>query len=207
MSRRGNKLDNQIFKKVFSLLTISVILAILMASTFSTRVQATETWTVTITASCQGYNSNTIIGVASDATNGYDPAYDVIVGAPPGGGTSAVWSNLDSVYSKSIKAEAGSVTWNLNVEAFVISGNMHLSWTSIPSGYSAYIKDSTGTTVLADMTSVSSYDYSATHDVMVTFQVDFVIPEFPISAIIALGACFVSYGAFKGLKRFSYRIA
>jgi hypothetical protein len=195
-------------KKVFSLLGISTILALLMVSAFATRVQAAVTWQVTITASCGGYSSNTVFGVASDATNGYDPAYDVIVSAPPGPGVSAVYSYLDDVYSKSIKAEAPSIMWVLNVTPFVVSGDMHLSWTSIPSGYSAYIKDSTGTSILADMTSVSEYTYSATAGVLVAFQVNaFVIPEFPVGAILALAVCFASYGAFRRLKRISYPIA
>jgi hypothetical protein len=198
---------NLVFKKVFSLLTISAIV-VLMVSALATDVQAAVTWQVTITASCGGYSSNTVFGVANDATNGYDPAYDALVGVPPGPGVSAVYSHLDDVYSTSIKAEAPSITWVLKVTPFIVSGEMELSWTSIPSGYSAYIKDSTGTTILADMTSISSYDYSSSASVQVTFQVNaFVIPEFPIGAIIALTACFVSYGAFKGLKRFSYPIA
>jgi hypothetical protein len=194
-------------KRIIPLIMISTIFAVLVVSAFATQAQAAITWQVTITASCSSYSSNTILGVASDATNGYDPAYDVIVGAPPGPGVSAVYSHLDDVYSTSIKPPASSMTWNLKVTPFVVSGDMQLSWTSIPAQYSAYIKDSTGTTILADMTVVSQYTYSSTASVQVWFQVNFVIPEFPISAIIALAVCFVSYGAFKGLKRLSYPIA
>jgi hypothetical protein len=192
-------------KKIFSLLGISTILALLMVSTFATKVQAAVTWQVTITASCQGYSSNTILGVASDATNGYDPAYDVFVLPPPL--PPAVYSHLDDLYSKSIKAEASSLTWNLKVTPLNITGDMQLSWTSIPPQYTAYVKDSTGTNILADMTAVSSYTYSAAQNVLVSFQVDFVIPEFPIGAIIALAVCFMSFGASRGFKRLSYLIA
>jgi len=176
-----------------------------MVSALTTQVQAAVTWQVTITASCQGYNSITVLGVASDATDGYDPppAYDVLVGVPPGPGVPAVYSHLDDAYSTSIKAEGPSKTWNLKVTPFVVTGDMQLSWTSIPPGYSAYIKDSTGTTVLADMNAVSQYTYSSAAGVQVWFQVSFVIPEFPIAPMLALALCFASYGVFRGLKRVS----
>lgn len=184
-------------KKILSLFTISTLLALIAVSAFAAQAQAAVSWQVTITASCQGYNSITILGVASDATNSYDPAYDVIVGAPPGAGVSAVYSHLDDVYSTSIKAEAPNLNWVLKVTPFVISGNMQLSWTTIPSGYSAYIKDSTNSTILADMSQVSQYTYSSSASLQIVFNVSLVIPEYPFGIVMVLTGCFAAYGISK----------
>jgi hypothetical protein len=188
-------------QKILSLFVISTMLALLTVSAFAGQARAAVSWQVTLTASCQGYSSQTILGVASDATNGYDPAYDILVSPPPGPGVSAVYSHLDDAYSKSIKPEAPSMTWVLKVTPFVISGDMQLSWTSIPPQYSGYIKDSTGTTTLADMSAVSQYTYSANADILVVFQVNLVIPEYPLGILLVLTGCFAAYGIRKLPKR------
>jgi hypothetical protein len=81
---------------------------------------------------------------------------------------------------------------------------MVLSWTSIPAQYDASLKNSAGTTVLADMTAVSQYSYSATDGSVQTFTVvltqSLVVPEYPIGIAITLAACFAGFVAFKKIK-------
>jgi hypothetical protein len=100
------------------------------------------------------------------------------------------------------------MNWTLRITPYGLDGTITLNWTSIPAQYEAYVMDSTGTTILANMNQLTEYSYSATDSVMAVFRVSFfVIPEFPIGPMLALAVCFASYGAFRRLKRISYPIA
>jgi hypothetical protein len=172
---------------------------------------------VSLTASLGGYDSTTVLGVASDATDGFDIAYDALAPiAPPTGVLSYFYypSNPSTPVdyrklSTSIIPPADSMNWTLRITPYGLDGTMVLTWTSIPAQIDqAYIMDSTGTTILADMKLVSQYSYAASDSILAVFRVSvFVIPEFPIGAIAAVVACFASYGAFKGLKRVSFQTA
>jgi hypothetical protein len=153
------------------------------------------------------------LGVANDATNGFDVAYDAAAPPAPADGIISYFAYpLDPTpalrkLSTSIIPPSGNMNWTLKVQTVGETGTLVLNWTAIPGGYSAKIWDSTNTTILADMTQTTQYSTTADADVTITFTVNFVIPEFPIAPIIALVVFFASYGAFKGLKRLSYPIA
>jgi len=198
-------------KKTLPLVMFSILFLVVMASPFVARVYAAPTWTVTLVAKLGAYTGTTILGVANDATEGFDIAYDAYAPlAPPTGVWSYFWhpSNPSGPpdarrLSTSIIPPAPNMNWTLRVTPYGLDGTMVLNWTTIPAQYSAYIMDSTGTTTLADMTQVSEYSYSASDSVMVAYRVNFVIPEFPIAPMLALALCFASYGVFRSLKRVS----
>ena len=192
-------------RKILSFIAIFTLLAVLAISTFATQAQAAVSWQVTITASCQGYSSETILGVASDATDGFDtsPAYDALLppDPPPPSVVSSFYYPSNPAGQRSLTTsiipESPSMTWTLRVVPHELTGDMQLSWTDIPSGYSGYIKDSTGAITYADMSVVSQYTYSATEEMLVVFQVNLVIPEYPLGIMLALTVCFASYGILK----------
>lgn len=193
-------------KKNITLLIISSLLIAGLAIPIVSQVKADGGWRVTITASIDTYTSVTVLGVETDATDGFDTAYDKAVTLPPPEGIYSFFyypSNSPSYLQKlstSVIPESPSMTWTLHVEPVGLSGTVTLSWTDIPSQYSGYIKDSDGTTTLADMTSVSQYQYSAAADVTIVFQVNLVVPEYPLGIILALTVCFASYGILKVRK-------
>jgi hypothetical protein len=190
-------------KKSISLLIISTLLIVLLASSLASQVKAAGGWRVTITASLSGYTSTTILGVETDATDGFDTDYDQAYppGEPPTGVVSYFYYPSNPSYlqklSTSVIPESSSMTWTLRVKANGVTGTMTLSWTAIPPQYSGYIKDSTGTTTLADMNAVSQYQYEADADIIIVFQVNLVIPEYPHGILLALTLCFASYGILK----------
>jgi hypothetical protein len=204
-------------RRIASTVIVSAILFALVSSFLAVRVNASTTWTVNLQASLGVYSSTTVLGVASDATDGFDTTYDAIAPiAPPTGVYSYFYypSNPSTPVdyrklSTSIIPPSDSMNWTLRIQPFGLDGTMKLNWTAIPAQIDqAYIMDSTGTTILANMKLVTEYSYAASDSMMVVFRVSFfVIPEFPIGAIVAVVACFVSYGAFKSLKRISYPIA
>lgn len=204
-------------RRIVSIVLVSAILFVLMASLFAARVYASPTWTVTLVARLGPYTSTTILGVADDATNGFETTYDAIAPpAPPEGVFSYFWypSNptFEQKLSTSIIPPSSDMTWTLRVLPSAINSTQYgdtmvLNWTALPPQYSGYIKNSGGTTILADMSLFTEYSYSAENDILVTFRVNLVIPELPIGSVLALAVCFASYGAFRGLKRISYQIA
>jgi hypothetical protein len=201
----------QITKRVISLATVTLILTVIVISAFAGQARAAvPDWQVTITATCQGFSSNAILGVASDATDGFDTAYDALVPPNPQVGVVSEFfypSNPSTPVdqrrlSTSIIPESPSMTWTLRVTPIATNdpSPMVLTWTTLPSGYSAYIKDSSGATILADMTQVTQYQYSASEGIRITMQVNLVVPEYPIGIMIAMGACFAGYAVFKKRK-------
>jgi hypothetical protein len=192
-------------KKGISLLMISTLLVVLLASSLAGQVKAASGWRVTITASLASYTSDTVLGVETDATDGFDTAYDQLVSPAPMTGVYSYFyypSNPSSPVdlrklSTSVIPESPSMTWTLRVQPIGLDGTMTLSWTTIPPQYNGYIKDSTGTTTLADMNAVSQYQYEADADIIIVFQVNLVIPEYPHGILLALTLCFASYGILK----------
>ena len=169
-------------KKSLSLLAILALLAVLTLSTFAAQTRAAVSWQVTITASLSDYSSTTILGVASNATDGFDTAYDTITPPEPVIGVTSYFyypGNPSAPadqrkLSTSIIPESPNMTWTLRVVTKGLTGSMQLSWTSIPSQYSGYLKDSSETTVLAEMDAASQYTYSAQEDILLVFQVNLV---------------------------------
>jgi hypothetical protein len=195
-------------RRILSFMAIFSLLAVLAISTFAAQAHAAVSWQVTITATCGIYSSQTTLGVASDATDGFDEAYDDPVPPNPQIGVVSEFyypSNPSTPVdlrrlSTSIIPQSPSMTWTLRVTPINIDGDMVLTWTTLPSGYSAYIKNSAGTTILADMTQVTQYTYSSEEGLRITFQVNLVIPEYPLGIMLALTACFASYGILKTRK-------
>lgn len=195
-------------KRIIPLALASIVLLVILALPLTARVHAATDWIVTLTARLGTYKSVTVLGVANDATNSFDTAYDRV--APPyplKGVYSYFWypTNPSSpadlrALSTSIIPSSTNMNWNLSLMAVGLDGSMLLNWTRIPPQYNAYIMDSAGT-VLADMTETSEYSYSASMNVTITFKINFVIPDLPIGPVLALAVCFASYGVYKTIRR------
>jgi uncharacterized repeat protein (TIGR02543 family) len=76
--------------------------------------------------------------------------------------------------STSIIPPSDNMNWTLIVEPIGLSDPITLNWTSLPSAYSGYIRNSTDNSVLADMSQVSQYSFSAADSVEITFTVNLV---------------------------------
>jgi hypothetical protein len=190
----------------------SAILLVMLASPFAARVHAANaTWAVKLVASNGTYSSTTVLGVADDATEGFDPTYDSLTPPQP---TTGVYSYFwypnnphNSVdyrkLSTSIIPPSANMNWNLSVEPIGISDPITLSWNSTPSGYKAYIINFSDNSVLADMTNTlgNQYSFHAADSVIITFTVNIAVPELPTGPILVLAACFTSYEVFRFTKR------
>jgi hypothetical protein len=193
---------------VVPIAVVSAVLFIILASPFVVTVHASTTWTVNVTASLGGYTSTTTLGIANDATDGFDTSYDQVVPpSPPTGVYSYFYypnnptSPDERRLSTSIIPPSGNMNWTLRVEPIGLDGAMVLNWTTLPVGYSVHIINATDLSVLADMTQVTQYSYSASDSVLVVFTLNFVIPELPMGPILVLAVCFASYGLFKTARK------
>jgi len=217
-------------RRIASIVIVSAILFVLMASPFAARVYAATVWTMTITATA-GFDvahngtlvplmSNNILGVANDATYLFDTAYDALPPPPPNQGFDTYFyyasnpSGNKSLWN-SIIPPSNDMNWTYRLtpkDSYDPSRTMTvtLNWTDPPAGYNTYLQ-TTGGANLTSMTPGGSYSFSADEGVLSQFlirvQVALPIPEFPIGPILVLLVCFASYGAFRSLKRISYPTA
>jgi len=185
-------------KEILSIVMISVCLFAIIVSPLATSVYAsTPAWTVTLSASVGAYKSQpTILGVADNATDGFDTEYDAVLPPPPPTGVeSYFWypTNPSSPVdlrklSTSIIPPSGNMNWTYKVHTIGVNGTVLIKWTNIPPQYNAYMIDSNGT-ILADMTTLTQYSYTQDMDVTITFTMNFV-PEFPTGLLLIIVALF-----------------
>ena len=136
-------------------------------------------WSVDLFASSDEYYDLSTFGVAVDATEGFDAAYDSVdPPSPPFGLVSYFYysdnpSQLQKL-STSILSYAPTMTWDYRVVSVGVSGSVSISWSSdevadIPSekGVHLVCPDSS----IIDMRSTTSYSFTAEADVSYVFQV------------------------------------
>ena len=176
-------------------------------------VNAASEWNVVLTASKEGYSDASDFGVRSDATDGFDPAYDEVdPPAPPVGVVSYFWYptnptspvNLQKL-SRSKIPPSQLMTWTCKLKPVAIDGTMTISWTvsdvaTVPLTYNMNLKDSGGN-VLADMRKVTEYSFAAEADTTYTFIIAVVeIPpvqyELTIS-VVGSGTTDLAPGSYK----------
>jgi hypothetical protein len=206
MKRLGRRLD-AVKRRIATLTTVSVILFFILTLPFAARVHAAIDWTVTMTSRIETYTSTVVLGVANDATNGYDTSYDKAAPPPAPIGIQSYFYYPNNppfrqMLSKSIIPPSPNMNWTFIVQTTGVTGTVVLNWTTIPPQYNAYLLDSTGERILVDMTQVSEYSYPAEgSSTMVQFTAKFVIPDFSIGPLLALVVCFASYGVFRISRR------
>ena len=140
-------------------------------------------WDVVLTATKEGYRDASEFGVRSDATDGFDAAYDELdPPEPPIGVVSYFWYpdnpttpvNLQKL-SKSKIAPSQHINWTYEVKPANIDGILLINWTaediaSIPLEYSVHLLNSTEQ-VVADMREVTEYSFTAESGTTYTFAI------------------------------------
>lgn len=152
-------------KKIGKILTTSTLFAIMF-----TLVTASEaisaSWEVKVTAkTSSGARNKVSFGQQGDATDVYDPRYDVP--AMPAGPISAYFPHSDWAFSadqywRDVQGSGLSKSWDLNVDSSK-AGTITLTWdaSSIDGKYSAILTDVAGNSSV-DMGSQTSYSYTNT---------------------------------------------
>jgi hypothetical protein len=215
-------------KKAQTIIILSVILTIFLVTSSIEQASAASDWGVKITATLTytpPYSADCTFGVKTGATNSFDSTLGDLVAAPsPTEGVGAWFAypsdpvNLYRKLSTSFIPESGPLSWSYKVQTVGVEGIMTISWSTsdiatLPSGFNIYLKDSTGTTTLADMKAVTSYSYTASSDSTTTFTIILVptevVPEYPIAvaaSVIALIACFAAFGITKIVRHKNHNL-
>ena len=140
-------------------------------------------WDVVLTASIDVYSDVSEFGVRVGATEGFDSAYDgVDPPSPPVGVVSYFWYPDNPTTPVDLRKLSVSkippsppMAWTYNVTPVGIGGTMTIEWSAsdianIPPGYNVYLMDSGGS-VLADMRTVTEYNFTADEDVTYDFTI------------------------------------
>jgi hypothetical protein len=207
-----------VMKKHRAILFFSIfILAIIpFISTVQAAVPPPD-WTIQLTSTINSYSSSAVFGVSSNAINGWDPNYD---GAQPSSITGVscyfyVSTNSPSfLRSLSTSIISSGDTWIFRVQSVDQDGTMTITWsdlTSLASGFNIFLEDSTGKQ-LVNLRTSTNYQFSADSGTTYSFKIQIVpafpLPEYPLGAALALGACFAAFTVYKkrgSLPKFSMR--
>jgi len=165
--RKGEKMK----KKVISTLLIFAVMAGLLLA--GTAKAPSESWDVVLTATLGIYSDLSYFGVRSDATDGFDLAYDKVdPPLPPTGVVSYFWYpdnpatpvNLRKLSTSKIPPST-LMTWTYNVTAADTGGGtMYITWSAsdianVPVDYGVYLQCPDGSII--DMRTVTEHSFSA----------------------------------------------
>jgi len=139
-------------------------------------------WDVSLTAALGDYSDVSVFGVRSEATEGFDTAYDEVdPPAPPVGVVSYFWypdnptSPVDlRRLSVSMIPPSPPMTWTYEVKPVAIDGTMTISWSvseiaTIPAEYSVYLQCPDESMINVRM--ATEYSFLAEPDTTYTFSV------------------------------------
>jgi len=203
------------------MITSMLLLTALSASLAATVHGSANQWSVRITAkigTSTVYSDLSRFGVNTSATAGFDTAFDAVESPPPQTGVFGYFyypSNpTDPVdlteLSTSIIGPSDVWNWTYVAGTVKTSGTMTINWTAsdmstIPSGYDAYLQDSTGTTTLADMGAVTEYSFAASKDTTYTYLIavvpTLVIPVIPMGALAAAASMMLVLVLYDRIRR------
>jgi hypothetical protein len=156
-------------------------MAILFAFAISINIAVvrapTTGWNVPVTATCIGYSDLSDFGMMSDATAGFDTAYDAVDPpcAPMGVCSWFDYPANPTLFRKlsvSKHLEAPSSTWVLKVLPVSVDGELCLNWdtSELPDDCTASLTDPAG--VVVDMEAVSEHCIVVQADTTYTFTIE-----------------------------------
>ena len=213
-----HKEERALMKTSVKLWTLSLVFLLTLCFVVAVRGAETE-WQVKITSWVQysglTYADDCIFGAWNNATPGLDSGIDLDHAPIPVQGVYSYFYN--STYPmghrelwRSITYPSDNMTWIYRILPHNVEGTLTINWTAsqistIPSEYSVLLLSNTGTT-LADMRSVTQYQFTVDAETTYPYKIKverppFVIPEYLLGSIFALILCFASYGVFRISKR------
>jgi hypothetical protein len=188
-------------KLIATILFSALILCTLALSAVTLALTAPD-WSVTLTAATGIYTNNlTVFGSSPLATPNWNIAYDTTALPNPPTGINSWFlfpSNpaADTLLYTSIMPTSSGATWDYQLQTSGgVSGTTTISWSTtsvVPSGFTVYLMDTTGTTILANMRTTTQYQFTAAAGQLYDFKVVIApasqLPEYPIGALAAISA-------------------
>ena len=189
-----------------SLVKVAIVVLILaMALMLPAGVSAqVEDWSVPLAITSGIGSVDVAFGVNSLATDGFDDDYDIPAPMPPMEGVEAYFYYPDNPQYRrklatSIVAPADSIIWPLKVKYITEggAGEVTIPWQStdidnVPSKYlTLELQDETGNK-LADMRTETSYTFTATPNLLYSFQIK---AEVPVVIAISVEPTSVDFGS------------
>lgn len=141
-------------------------------------------WNATLTSSQDSYSDTCTFGVKSDATYGFNTAYDQVKSPSPPQGVYSYFNypsnpnspvNLQKLGTSIVGPwPADNANWTYQVKAVGTDGPMTISWSNIaiiPSTYVVTLLNGTDSATVANMRQTNSYTFQATADITYTFTI------------------------------------
>jgi len=156
---------------------------------------ASEEWAVHLNATLEGYSDLSVFGVRTDATEGFDLAYDQVdPPQPPVGVVSYFWYPNNPTSPVDLRRLSTSeipsrlpMNWTYRLMPADIDGIMVVEWTAeeidgMPSEYSVHLLNSKEEAI-ADMRETTEYSFQAESGTTYDLTIH-IIPEFPSIIIV-----------------------
>jgi hypothetical protein len=196
-------------KKFTSLVLISFFTVGLLSAISVVQAVPAPDWTVQLTATINTFSTNCVFGVSSSAINGWDQNFDAPIPPSNPAGVSS-WFYVSTNPSSPVNLQKLSTSiissgdvWLYKIKSIDQVGTVIITWSGtsdIPAGFNIYLQDSSGNT-LANLRTNTQYQFSAESDTTYNFKIQIVpafpLPEYPLGACLAIGACFAAFVLYK----------